>query len=73
MLARDGRLQIELELLNNNLSPCDARDLRKLVNHDHKQVSISRQYALLGLPRSTLFCRRRSGVRVDTTGHGSDR
>jgi len=43
---------MELELLNNNLSSYDTRDLRNLVDHDHKQVSISRQCALLGLPRS---------------------
>jgi putative transposase len=33
----------------------DARELRKLVDHDHPELSISKQSALLGLPRSTLY------------------
>jgi putative transposase len=49
-----GRLQMELEWLNKNLSYPDARELRKLVDHDHPELSDSRQCALLGLPRSTL-------------------
>jgi len=52
-----GKLQMELEWLKKNLSCSDARELRKLVDHDHPELSVSRQCALLGLPRSTLYCR----------------
>jgi len=52
-----GRLQMELEWLKKNLSCSDARELRKLVDHDHPELTISRQCALLGLPRSTLYDR----------------
>jgi putative transposase len=38
-----------------NLSCSDARELRKLVDHDHHELSVSRQCVLLGLPRSTLY------------------
>ena len=38
-----------------SLSCSDARELRKLVDHDHPDLSVSRQCALLGLPRSTLY------------------
>jgi putative transposase len=48
------RLQMELEWLKKSLSCSDARELRKLVDHDHPALSISGQCALLGLPRSTL-------------------
>jgi putative transposase len=40
-----------------SLSSCDARELRKLVDHEHPENSVSRQCALLGLPRSTLYYR----------------
>ena len=52
-----GRLQMELEWLNKSLSCSDARELHKLVDDDHAKLSISRQYVLLGLPRSTLYYR----------------
>ena len=48
---------MELEWLKKNLSCSDARELRKLVDHDHPALSVSRQCALLGLPRSTLYYR----------------
>jgi len=48
-----GKLQMELEWLKKNLSCSDARELRKLVDPGHPELSISRQCALLGLPRST--------------------
>ena len=38
-----------------NLSNCDACELRKLVDHDHPDLSVIRQWAILGLPRSTLY------------------
>ena len=50
-----GKLQMELEWLKKNLSCSDARELRKLVDPDHPELSISRQCALLGLPRSTHY------------------
>jgi len=60
-----GRLQMELEWLKKNPSCCDAHELRKLVDHDHAVLSVSRQCALLGLPRSTLYYRP-TPVRVST-------
>ena len=48
-----GKLQMELEWIKKNLSCSDARELRKLVDPNHPELSISRQCALLGLPRST--------------------
>jgi putative transposase len=52
-----GKLQMELKWLKKNLSCSDAHELRKLVDHDHPELSVSRQCALLGLPRSTLYYR----------------
>ena len=40
-----------------SLSCSDARELRKLVDHDHPDLSVSRQCVLLGLARSTLYYR----------------
>ena len=41
-----------------SLSCSDARELRKLVDHDHLDISVSRrQCVLLGLARSTLYYR----------------
>ena len=34
-----------------SLSCSNARELRKLVDYDHPELSVSRQCALLGLPR----------------------
>jgi putative transposase len=48
---------MELECFKKILSCSDARELRKLVDHDHPELSVSRQCALLGLPRSTLYYR----------------
>jgi putative transposase len=63
-----GRLQMELELLNKNLSCSDARELRKLLDYDHPELSVSRLCALLGLPRSPLYYRlvpvRQSTLRI---------
>jgi len=52
-----GRLQIELEWLKRHLGCSDACELRPLIDHDHPGLSINRQCALLGLPRSTLYHR----------------
>jgi len=52
-----GRLQMELEWLKKSLSCSDASKLRKLVDHDHPELSVSCQCALLGLSRSTLYYR----------------
>jgi putative transposase len=38
-----GRLQMELEWLKKSLSCSDARELRKLVDHDHPELSGSRR------------------------------
>jgi len=48
---------MELEWLKKTLSCSDAHELRKLVDSDHSELSISRQCALLGLPRSTHYYR----------------
>jgi putative transposase len=42
-------------MAQNNLASCDAHDLRRLVDHQDSQLSVSRQCELLGLPRSTLY------------------
>lgn len=47
-----------------NLSCSDARELRQLVDHDHPELSVSRQCVLLGLPQST--CYRPTPVREST-------
>ena len=44
-------------MAQKNLSCVDARELRKRVDLDHPELSISRQCALLGLPRSTYYDR----------------
>jgi len=63
-----GKLEMELEWLKKNLSRSDARELRKLVDHDHPELSVSRQCVLLGLPRSTIYYRpvpvRQSTLRI---------
>jgi len=55
-------------MAQKNLSCSDARGLLKLVDHDHPELSVSRQCALLGLPRSTLYYRprpvRKSTLRI---------
>jgi len=57
LLQQIGKLQMELEWLKKNLSCSDARELRKLVDHEHPELSVRRQCALLDLPRSTLYYR----------------
>jgi putative transposase len=37
-----------------SLNCSDARELRKLVDHDHPELTVSRQCELLGLPRTSL-------------------
>ena len=46
---------MELEWLKKSHSCSDTRELRKLVDHYHPGLSVIRQCALLGLPRSTLY------------------
>ena len=48
---------MELDWLKKSLGCSDDRELRKLVDHDHAELSVSRQCALLGLPRFTLYYR----------------
>jgi putative transposase len=57
MFQQIGRLQMEPEWLKKSLSCSDARERRKLVDHDHPELSVSRQCALLGLSRSTFYYR----------------
>jgi putative transposase len=68
LFQQNGELQMELEWLKNNLSCSDPRELRKLVDHDHPELSVSRQCALLGLPSSMLYYRpisvRKSTLRI---------
>jgi hypothetical protein len=49
-----GWLRMELEWLRKTLNCSEARELLGLVDHDHPEPSLSRQWALLGLPQSTL-------------------
>ena len=44
-------------MAQKNLSCSDAHELRKLVDPGQPGLSVSRQCALLGLPRSTLYYR----------------
>ena len=44
-------------MVEKNLSCFDAHELRKLVDPSHPELSISRQCALLGLPRSIHYYR----------------
>ena len=44
-------------MAEKNFSCFDAHELRKLVEPDHPELRISRQCALLGLPRSTHYYR----------------
>ncbi len=55
LLQKIGKLQMELVWFKQSLCYSDANELRKLVDHDHPELSVSRQCALLGLPRSTLY------------------
>ena len=48
---------IRFGVAEKNLSCFDAHELRKLVDSDHPELSISIQCALLGLPRSTHYYR----------------
>ncbi len=68
MFQQIGTFQIELEWLKLNLCCSLARGLRKLGNPDHPELSLSRQYALLGVPRSTHYYRptpvRQSTLRI---------
>jgi hypothetical protein len=45
-----GKLQMELEWLKKSLSSSDARELRQLVDHDHPELTVSRQCELLVSP-----------------------
>ena len=48
---------MDLESLKKSLSNSDARELRKLVDHDYPELSVCSQCALLGLARSRLYYR----------------
>ncbi|WP_259731356.1 hypothetical protein [Synechococcus sp. CS-1325] len=43
LLQQIGQLQIELEWLKKSLICSDACDLRKLVDHDHPDLNITRR------------------------------
>jgi len=66
-----GRLQMELEWLKKSLSCSDARELRKLVDHDHPELSVSRQCALLRSDPRSITGPRRSGHRPCGSWRGS--
>lgn len=44
-----------MDWLTKSLNYSDARELRQLVDHDHRELTVSRQCELLGLPRSSLY------------------
>jgi putative transposase len=50
--ASDGTVDTQKDLSNSA-----ARALRNLVDHEHPHIRVGRQCVLLGLPRSTLYCR----------------
>lgn len=60
--ARISRLNAEIAWLGSRLRQTGAR-LRELVEPDHPELSISRQCALLGLPRRTYYYRPRPASR----------
>ena len=43
LYQRIGRLQLELEWLQNSLCCSDAHERRKVVDHDHPKLSVSRR------------------------------
>lgn len=49
-----GQLKVELDWLKKNLD-CDLIDKRSKIDFGHHQISVSRQYQLLGLSRSSLY------------------
>ncbi|WP_233129980.1 IS3 family transposase [Synechococcus sp. 1G10] len=52
-----GKLQMELEWLKKVSTALMPGELRNLVDHDHSELTVSRQCELLGLPPSTLYYR----------------
>ena len=42
-------------MAEKSLNCSDARELRELIDHGHPDLTVTRQCALLGLPRSTLY------------------
>jgi len=48
-------LQMELEWHKKSLNCSNAREVRNLLEHDHHELTVSRQCELLGLPRSSLY------------------
>lgn len=53
LLHQIGRQHMELKWLKQGLSCSAPRELRKLFDQDHPELSIGRQCALLSLPRSS--------------------
>jgi putative transposase len=66
-----GRLQMELEWLKESLSCSDARELRKLVDHDHSGLSVSRQCAA-GAAQVHALLPPHTASGIDTADHGQD-
>ncbi len=50
-----GKLQMNLEWFKESLNFSEANELRKLVDHDHPELTVRRQFELLGLPRSLFY------------------
>ncbi len=62
MEAISGRKTIQEIVVDHAIQPIQVSQrkrppLRKLADHDHPELSVSRQSALMGLPRSTLYDR----------------
>ena len=55
--SRSGDCRWSWSGSKKSLSCSEAHELRKLVDHDHPELSVSRQCVLLGLARSTRYYR----------------
>jgi putative transposase len=67
-----GKLQIDLEWLNNYLSCSVARELLKPIDPDHCELSVNRQCALSGNPIDALPPVE-TGSEIDAANHGQQR
>ncbi len=50
-----GKLQMNLESFKESLNFSEANELRKLVDHDHPELMVRRQFQLLGLHLSSFY------------------
>ena len=72
LFQQNGKLQTKLQLLKEILSCSDARELRKLVDRDHPDLSVSRQCALLGAAAINALLPAGTCASIDAADHGQD-